>query len=289
MNIVKREKLPHFPILYNREKISFGRLTSSSDILMLFKTVFNRDFKQDLIDWFNACPTGSNRWYAAFENGEPLGMYGLLPIKIRIGRNIYSGALCNNVGVIPRFYGTGLFQSLGQFCLKDSNFPIVVCVSNLQAARGHKLIGWERYGVLELLSVEVGKREVDFVSYPQFRYLARKTGSYFHIDKDADFLKWRYSKPNEEYFQSFFENNSYAIWKNYQGRKQILEISDFNCIFKLSGTVDIWQFQDTQASLQLKNNNCICILANEFLIYTGLSMDRDANLYNFEPGDNDVF
>ncbi len=102
-------------------------------------------------------------------------------------------------------------------------------------------------------------------------------------------MKWRYSKPGEEYFQSFFENNNYAIWKNYQGKKQVLEISDYNLIYKLNGTVDIWQFKDSRASAQLKNNGFVPILSNEFIVYTDLNVERDVNLFNFEPGDNDVF
>jgi hypothetical protein len=289
MDIISPQKLNNYNILYDTKKIRFGRLTSNKDILSLFKIIFDRDFKEDLLNWFAACPTGSNRWYGAFEIDEPVGIYGLLPVKIRIGNTTHEGALGNNVGVMLPFLGKGLFQALGEFSLKDSNFPIAVCVPNAMARLGHKAIGWKEYGILELLSGNVGERNIDFVGYNKFEYIPCQNEPYFYIVKDRNFMKWRYSKPGEEYFQSFFENNNYAIWKNYQGKKQVLEISDYNLIYKLNGTVDIWQFKDSRASAQLKNNGFVPILSNEFIVYTDLNVERDVNLFNFEPGDNDVF
>jgi hypothetical protein len=279
----------NYPVAYDKEKVRIVKLTLNKDILHLFKIVFDREYKEDLLEWFAAAPSGPNKWYAAFENGEPAGMYGLLPTKIRIGRNIYGGALCNNVGVIPRFFGKGLFQSLGEFALKDSDFPVVVCLPNIQAVRGHKLVGWEGYGTLELLSAEMGERKVDFVGYPQFKYIPPKVEKYFQIVKDEAFLRWRYSKPNEEYFQTVIGSDDYIIWKSYQGKKQVMEISDYNYVFKLNGAVDILQFEGSRASQQLKNGGFVSIFSNEFLLYTKMSIERDVDLFNFEPGDNDVF
>ncbi len=289
MRISLRKKSVHYPIHYNKKKVHFGRLTSGKDILSLFKCIFDRELGNDLLQWFAAAPLGPNIWYGAFENNQPVGLYGLLPIIVKVGRNTYKGALCNNVGVIPRFYGSGLFQDLGRVALKDSQCPVVVTVPNPQAVRAHKVIGWQSYGVYELLSAEIGERRVDYDCYPQFKYIPFYKTNYFCIVKDENFMKWRYSKPNEKYFQSFFGDNSYVIWKEYQGKKQVMEISDFTLIYKLNGRVDIWQFKDSLVSVQLKNSGFDPVLAREFLLYTDLKVDGDISDFNFEPADNDVF
>lgn len=282
-------KYSEYPLMYDPKKIHFGQLTSDKDILGLFKVIFGRDFKEDIIEWYAACPTGSNIWYGAFEGDEPIGMYGLLPINIKVGGLIYHGALCNNVGVIPKFLGRGLFQSLGQYALGDANFPISVCLPNMQAARGHKIIGWELCGILELLSTNLEEKKVEYVEYDDFKFLPRQDKPYFHVVKDQDFLKWRYSRPYMQYFQSFFDGGHYAIWKNYEGRKQVLEISDFHLVQKLGGKVDILQFKDSPASDTLKESGFSPISSNEFLIHGNIDIGRNTSVFKFEPGDNDVF
>ncbi|MFC1540567.1 hypothetical protein ACFL4J_00850 [Candidatus Margulisiibacteriota bacterium] len=59
-----------YPKLYDAKRIKFGRLTSNGDILELFKVIFKREFKDDLLEWFAACPTGPNQWYGAFDGEE---------------------------------------------------------------------------------------------------------------------------------------------------------------------------------------------------------------------------
>jgi hypothetical protein len=278
-----------YPILFDVSKINFGKISSNADILTLFKIIFNREFKEDFLNWLASCPTGSNRWYGAFNGDKPIGMYGLLPVEIRIGKHLYNGALCNNVGVVSEFQGRGLFQALGEYALKDGGFPIVVGIPNKKAVKGHKRIGWQSYGSLELLSGEVADKKVEYITYEAFSYILRKEKSYFCIVKNQDFIKWRYSKPGVEYYESFFADNNYIIWKFYKGKKQVLETSNFNLVFELGRVVDIWQFEGSFASQQLKSQGFKPILSNEFILYTNLSIEKDMNKFNFELGDNDVF
>lgn len=278
-----------YPILYDTNKIRFGKISSNNDILALFKIIFNREFKEDLLNWFAACPSGSNIWYGAFDGNNPIGMYGLLPIRVKVGAHVYNGALCNNVGVVPEFQGKGLFQTLGEYALGDGKFPIVIGVPNKKAVKGHKRIGWQSYGMLELLSGSVSNKKVEWVTYENFRYIPKRKEPYFYVVKNQDFIKWRYSKPGNEYYQSFFSDNNYIIWKIYEGKKQVLETSDFNLVFELSGIVDIWQFEGSSASRQLKDQGFKPILSNDFILYTDLLIEREIDKFNFELGDNDVF
>lgn len=289
MNISTVKKYNDYPIGYDSQKIHFGKLTSSQDILDLFKVIFDRDFDEDLIKWYAACPAGPNIWYGAFEGSKPVGMYGLLPIQIKVGNQVYNGALCNNVGVIPRFFGRGLFQSLGQYALSDANFPLSVCLPNIQASRGHKVVGWESYGVLELLSSDLEEKKIDFVEYEQFKFIPQKNEPYFHIVKNSEFFKWRYSRPYMRYFQSFFSDSHYIVWKYHEDHKQILKTSDFHLVHQLGGKIDILQFKGSVASEGLRSVGFNPILTNEFLMIGNVEIEQNVNLFNFEPGDNDVF
>lgn len=288
MNLSTAKNFDRYSIGYDPVKIRFGKLTSSRDILGLFKVIFDRDFQEDLIEWFANCPTGSNIWYGAFESDVPVGLYGLLPIRIKVGGQVCNGALCNNVGVIPKYYGRGLFQALGEYALGDAQLPLAICQPNIQAARGHKVVGWESCGILELLNANLEEKKIDYVKYSDFQYVPRSHQPYFHIVKDQDFFMWRYRRPYMEYYQSFFDGGHYAVWKYYQGRKQILEISDFRLVLLLGGPVDILQFKDSSASDELKKGGFKPVLANEFLIYGKMALDRNMDTFNFEPGDNDV-
>lgn len=278
-----------YPVLYDQSRIQFGRLQSTADILNMFKLIFSRDFKPDLIDWFEACPTGANKWYAAFRDGEPIAMYGLLPLKVQLAGQVVAAALCNNVGVIAEYQGTGLFQTLGEYALNNMDCPLVIGVPNAKAVKGHKRIGWKSYGVLELLSGSQSGSEPESVTLDDFRSFAPKQEPYFKVKKDFDFLKWRYSKPNTVYYQSVFGNEEYVIWKHYENKKQVLELSSYELLSRFSGIVDVWSFKDSTASNALKARGFKPLLANEFILFTDLSIENDPDKIIFELGDNDVF
>jgi len=280
-----------YPILYNINEIKFGKITNNREILDLFNIVFNKTFDEDILEWFAACPTGKNIWYGAFEKDEPVGLYGLLPIKISIDDIVYLGALCNNVGIIPAFQGKGLFQSLGKYALNDSNFPIVLGVPNLKSIKGHKRIGWKSYGLLELLSGSVNAKKIESVEYERFQYFGSSERKNLFVVKDFDFIKWRYSKPNTVYKQTSLKNNRYVIWKEYIGKIQILETNDFEMIFELAGTVDIWQFGGSFESEALKKRGFTSVMSNEFIVYNNnnVLIDNSVDLIEFQLGDNDVF
>jgi hypothetical protein len=283
--------MANYPILYDINRIKFGKITKNTEILELFKIIFDRTFQEDILDWFASCPTGSNLWYGAFEDDQPVGMYGLLPIQINIENTIYCGALCNNVGIVPKLQGKGLFQSLGEYALNDSEFPIVVGVPNLKAVKGHKRIGWKSFGLLELLSSNLDFKNIESVDYKNFQYIPYLENKSFFVVKNFDFIKWRYSKPGTIYKQTFLKNNRYAIWKEYEGKKQILQTNDFETAFELGGQIDIWQFLGSNESQVLKTRGFKPILSNEFILYKNqeISLESIVNSIQFELGDNDVF
>lgn len=280
-----------YPILYDRNEVTFGKLNSYQEILSLFDRIFGRKFKIDILEWFASCPTGGNIWYGAFCGDVPVAMYGLLPMKLNVNNQVYDGALCNNVGVTLEFQGKGIFQSLGEYALKDSNFPVVIGIPNSKAVKGHKRIGWKSHGVLELLSGVVNERKIDFAELDDFIFCPNNDEYQFSVVKNLDWLKWRYSKPGIDYKQSLFVDYQYVIWKNYQNKKQVLETNNFKLAIELGGTVDLWAFKDSNQSKYLKNHGFSSILENEFIVYQNKNVDLTFNTdrCQFQLGDNDVF
>jgi Acetyltransferase (GNAT) domain len=282
--------MANYPILYDIDKISFGRLPNPKDAIDLFATIFERRIGPEIVHWFAACPTGSNQWYAAFEGDTPIGMYGILPIKISLGQVVYSAGLANNIGIIPRFRGQGLFQSLSEFAFKTSHYPFVLGTPNHQSVKGCKRVGCQSYGVLELLSGPGGATHPP-LSRQNFQSVAVSNSNYLHLIKDTEFIHWRYSKPGFSYYQSFFEGDRAAIWKTYEGKYQILETNDFKTVFEFDGAVDIWQFKGSDSSEYLKSQGFIALMSNELLFYFNqpIAIEKNVNQYRFELGDNDVF
>jgi hypothetical protein len=283
----------NYPILYDTTSVKFNCSLSNTEILYLFQKIFNRTFQEDILEWYAACPQGGNIWYGAFNNDTPIGMYALLPMQFRINNQLYDGALCNNVGVVPEFQGKGLFQALGQYALQNSGFPIVAGVPNSKAVKGHKRIGWRNYGTLELLHGEVfsEERPINNFCKDSFTFIPSKHTYQFSVNKDLNWLKWRYSKPGSVYTQSVFQNGRYVVWKEYENKRQVLQSSDHEIIFALQGKVDIWQFSNSLSSDRLKERGFTPILKNEFILYLNseIRLSLDIESVKFELADNDVF
>ena len=104
-----------YPVLYDRTRVTFGRIERRDEILALMTRIFARQFSPALIDWYFDAPRGPNRWYAAFDEHEPIALYGLLPTLVQLGDQILNGMLCNNVGIVTEYQGKGLFQTIGEY------------------------------------------------------------------------------------------------------------------------------------------------------------------------------
>lgn len=291
LTLIHPKPMRNYPILYDTQKIKFGKLSSASDAIDLFRAIFERSIDQSIVDWFAECPTGANQWYAAFDGHTPVGMYGILPVKVAIGNVIYTAGLANNIGIVPQLRGKGLFQSLSEYAFKTSNYPFILGTPNHKSVKGCLRVGCKSYGILELLSGRGATNSKPPISNQDFQSVPTLKPTYLYIAKDDTFTRWRYAKPGFTYYQSCFGDDRYVIWKTYQGKYQILETNDLNSVFEFGGVVDIWQFKGSTNSDYLKSRGFTPLLTNEFIFYFNqpIEIETDVNRYCFELGDNDVF
>jgi GNAT superfamily N-acetyltransferase len=278
--------------------VSFGIIDSAEDARDVLNEIFGEGkFGLDFVEWMGDCPTGPNRWYAAFDGSRPVGTYGLLPMVVDVDGTHYKGALCNNVGTVPSHRGRGIFTDLGRYALGDMKADVAFGVPNEAAVPGHRKVGWARCGKLELLSGEstdgveeyrrMPFREFKFV--PFFKHIPTEGKPRVMAVRGWPFWQWRYSKPGQEYFQSLFPEQRYAIWKEFEGRRQILETNDWQLAACMGGWVDIWQLEGSRISRHLKGLDFESRFDRDLIVYAPkVDVPMDVDRIRFELCENDV-
>lgn len=190
-------------------------------VLFLMKESFNLIFSLEWFRWFNfLCPYGNNRLYVVEDKikNKLVAGYGLLPYKLKINNKILKGSLCTNGMTHPDYRMRGLFTNLGRFALsREQGFgnKISLAVSNKNALRGHLKIGWKIIADLNFMNkYRNSEKKYKSLRIKRFdkRYdillqeIVNKCN--FAINKDYQFMNWRYSRPDKHYqIYSLFEKN----------------------------------------------------------------------------------
>lgn len=279
--------------------VDFGLIDKPEDVRDVLNEAFGEGkFDLDFVEWLASSPFGPNRWYGAFDGGRPVATYALLPMIVDVDGSQHFAGLCNNVSTVPNHRGRGIFTALGRYALAHMKADVYLGVPNEQAVPGHRKVGWERLGKLELLSGEARSqwREVKqnpvehFKYYPFNRRLPPEGPPRLMVSRGEAFMRWRYSKPGQTYVQSMFPDFRHVVWKEFEGRKQVMETNDWECILGLGGVVDVWQFEGSRVSGHLKGLGFESRFDRDFIAWSKVvEIPREVDRYRFELCENDVF
>jgi len=286
--------------------LSFGTIESPDVVVRALNGIYGGDkFNRSFVDWLNAAPRGWNRWYALFDGGDPVAVYGLLPLAVRYRSKVRRGALCNNVGVAPKYRGRGLFVDIGRRALEAEGADIVLGVPNDAAVPGHRTVGWQTVGRLELLrgymGVHPGRGDAEHRRFEDFDFGMADVESNLCVVRNEEWRWWRYSKPGEDYRQSVFSDGC-CVWKERVlepngefpkmaiATQQVLEASNDSVPFMvLSSTklIDMLAMRGTRRHEYLKLLGFKPVFGRDLIVYP--SKGSDLGSVRFDLCDYDVF
>jgi len=213
-------------------KLSFAIIEDRKTIRGLLNKIFG-DYKVPLgtVEWLSKNPSGRNIWYTAFYKAQPIGLYGMLPVRVRIGDESSLSFLCNNVGVLPEFRGKGVFTDLGKYTTECLKSHVLFGVPNKAATKGHEKVGWKTVGTLELLYGRSDKKNIVNSTWTvqevsRFRTDLHRMPAFIGFERAPRNAWWRYTKPGEKYNQTHL-GNLHVTWKEFEGFYQVMECDPF--------------------------------------------------------------
>ena len=270
--------------------ITYGQVVDRQLVVDTLNEIFgDGKFDLDFVKWLDGCPTGTNRWFAAFSADRIVGLYGLLPLVVHIGGKHHTAALCNNVGVVPDFRGKHIFTTLGKYALDNMWAEVAIGVPNEAAVPGHMKVGWKSVGKLVMMRGELPEKKSPwYYLIDDFCYMRSGVTAHFHIVRGKAFAMWRYRKPGQEYRQTLLGPGRYVIWKKYDGRRQMMETDAATFGPALGGAVDMWCFEGSKAHKRLIRRGFDPVLEREFILHTDVKVKRNINKFWFEACDWDI-
>lgn len=238
---------------------------------------------EELVGWLADCPTGPNRWYAAFDGDRAVALCGLLPVIVEVNDCRHVGALCNNLAAV-RPDDDKLLPELVEHALSDMKPGVAVAVTVEDLGPE-----WERHGTLEFMCGETTRawKEIrqfdcrDFRYYPTFKRKPVYGHPRFMVVRGEAWMKWRYTKPGETYMQNVFPDSRHAIWSK-GGRKRVMETNSWETITNLGGLVGVWQFRDSKVAKYLAGSGFKVTDEIGFMVHTDLNVDYDPDTFRFE-------
>lgn len=234
-------------------------------------------------EWFTyMSPQGNCLWFVGEDKkGKIIATYGFLPMQIKICDYFYNSVLAVNTGIIPLYWGKGIYQRFSNFAFKvlfnEFNKKLIVAVPNNIAYTSHLRLGW--YDIGKLLFINLSEKEivknsnsknckvkvVDVKNIPKIinPFLKEVFQKYnLFVNKNADFIKWRYSRSDYKGNYRFgllesdgvisgyiiikiYEDNEKNIKKihivdiNYMNKRDLKELVIFACRIVIDEEADV--------------------------------------------------
>lgn len=169
----------------------------------------------------------------ALSEGNIVANYAVSPSYVTVGEKRFKSAMALNTMTHPDFLGQGLFVQLAQkLCsqLKDDNYDMIYAFPNYISNRIFiNKLNWRNiYEIptLELIverPIEYQTREIIEKESP--RTFVNYNSNKIHIDKNSDYLCWRYEEcPNNKYYFIETINGGWCIYKYYEN---IINVVDY--------------------------------------------------------------
>lgn len=172
----------------------------------------------------------------AIDNNKIVANYSVSPTILSIGGREWKCAISLNTMTHPEYVGQGLFVKLAQRLnehLRNEDYGMVYGFPNYISNRTFVTkLQWKNiyeYPTLELqINNKLDYSKENIVEYENVDSFANINSKLIHVDKNADYLKWRYiSKPNVQYYFIGTLSGSWCIYKYYE---KMINIVDVNII-----------------------------------------------------------
>ena len=252
MNVINRVKIKDLDLSFII--LNLNNNNEASQYFELFENCFGKrnNISTDTFTWFNLKKPNENFNFAFIDNKNMsmIAAYGLAPVSSYFKGLHTPAVLCTNVMTDPKYAGNGLFTEIGSLSLahvfEKKEIKLAYGIPNENAIRGHLKVGWKEMPPINFYEkqksdiVEANIDEIHYKSIAQFdksindRLFDFYQKYDFYIQKDTDFLNWRFSKPFQTYEKIVLLEDEifqgYIVYKFYndieKGIKK-LQIVDF--------------------------------------------------------------
>ena len=223
------------------------------DLMKVILPKLNRN--RELLFWqYFQTPTGSAKLYTIREKDKIVSFYAAVAMSLRINEKIYSARMIQDVMTLPDYRGRGYLHHLAKACFKEMNKKneIGFTFPNEKSHKSFIRTGWDvlaKVPLRELLIschnnqilnlseklIELEDIKLPFSNmknsknlHPIIDEIWTQSGIQNSINRDYEYLNWRYSKPGEKYFGFLINNNAgFLVIKVFDNENQkIVHICD---------------------------------------------------------------
>lgn len=203
----------------------------SEKILSFLNFLFpHKKYNKEWFHWVREVKEYKRDYYCAYEGNKLVGIYGLFPVKVKLKEKIISASNCCNVGIEPKYWGSGLFEEISFYALesdKNKGRHFAFCSPRRPlAVKAHRRIGWQAVNNLLFYEKE-GYSYKSIYKYERIDSFSKEQDiileKFFHdkdfaVLKDSNYLNWRYKK-NYYYFYSK-PGEAILVLKEYEEKEK---------------------------------------------------------------------
>ncbi|MDH3288853.1 MAG: GNAT family N-acetyltransferase [Betaproteobacteria bacterium] len=187
-------------------------------------------------------PSGQARIYVIRDRGRIVSMYQAIQQRVRFGGAVRAARMIQDVMTLPDYRGRGYLHAQAWRCLDDMTAAgeVGYTFPNQQSERSFRRTGWIELGRVPLRTRTIAPaapaapqgprvvlREVDRFDEAATR-IWQQSGLPCGVHRDAEYLNWRYRKPDCHYARFIVGDNAgILVLKRYaEGDRVIVHICE---------------------------------------------------------------
>ena len=201
---------------------------------------------RSLVEWqFFKNPLGTANVYVIRSDTGLVSMIATLPRPIRVNGEVRKGRTMVDIMTLPAYRGQGIAHGHGLRCWHDMGDAgeLAYILPNQNSEKSFRRAGWTELIRVPLRSAKVasGAQKSYSCSYQKVEFFDGRATEIWNrcpfavgVHRDAEYLNWRYSKPDCTYHRFLIDNDQgVLVLKFYaEGDKRLVHI----CELHIAGT-----------------------------------------------------
>jgi hypothetical protein len=210
------------------------------DVLMLMQLIqphLNRSI--DLLDWeYFQSPGENSKIYSIWDQDKLVAIYGAVSLKLRCNDKVHTTKKIQDVMTHPDYRGRGFLHHLASICFAElkKKCESGYTLPNEQSHNSFLRTGWVALGDVPARAIDLDStvdsktRRLEMVEVDlsddslirEFEEIWLEAGFLYGIERDQQFILWRYSKPGQSYRLYTVRNEGFLVLKFYKDDDSVL-------------------------------------------------------------------
>lgn len=287
-----------------------------SKIIDLFKNSCNKNKTKSFFDYsLSKTPYGNPITFLVKYKQMIIGLHSIRPLMLRVKNESFLGGLTFNTMTHSKHGHKGIFTLLAKETHKEAKkqkYQFVLGFANSNSIHGYKKylnhVELSPLNFIKIIDSNYKNSEAKIHNHWFPNTLGNLNENFFpvKIEKDYNFIKWRYEKsPQFKYLTCFKQNEYFFIFKEFQNQIQIIDffVNDpkyYKII--LSTVTNFAKKRSKDVTMWISNKHPLLTFVNEFTNIPPLQFfhiisfnkNLDSEILNFDNwhyvmGDSDIF